>query len=295
MKFQFSGHDSFICKHFWLKKGFDFLVKEGNFNNENAVIELGVGKNMVSAINYWLKAFGIIDSENNLSSLANFLFDDKIGKDKYIENIGTIWLLHYQLVRTNKASLYSLFFNEFNKKRIEFSKDQIVSFVKRKYDEQELGGFNQNTVYNDVNVFVRNYHKPNLFDGKIDVEEDFSGLLMDLNLLSFMERKKDDNDKTIEIYKVENGNRTDLPFEIVLLSIIENSNYGNSISFKELLHGKNSPGNIFCINEEGLFEKIKQITEQFSNIVYSESEGIQELQFKVKPNNWDILNGYYKN
>jgi len=40
MKFQFSGHDSFICKHFWLKKGIDFLVKEGNFNNENAVVEL---------------------------------------------------------------------------------------------------------------------------------------------------------------------------------------------------------------------------------------------------------------
>jgi hypothetical protein len=65
LKLQFSGHDSFICKHFWLKKGYDFLQSGGSFTNEErSVIELGVGKNMVTAINYWLKSFNIIDSLN---------------------------------------------------------------------------------------------------------------------------------------------------------------------------------------------------------------------------------------
>ena len=59
MKFQFSGHESFICKHFWLKKGYDFISHKGNFNDESAVVELGVGKNMVASISYWLKAFGV--------------------------------------------------------------------------------------------------------------------------------------------------------------------------------------------------------------------------------------------
>jgi len=62
MKLQFSGHDSFICKHFWLKKGYDFIDNGKNFNNEMAGVDLGVGKNMVTAINYWLKAYGITDS-----------------------------------------------------------------------------------------------------------------------------------------------------------------------------------------------------------------------------------------
>lgn len=50
MRYSFSGHESFHCKSLWLKKGYDFLADEGQFNDINAVVELGVGKNMVASI-----------------------------------------------------------------------------------------------------------------------------------------------------------------------------------------------------------------------------------------------------
>jgi hypothetical protein len=38
MKLQFSGHDSFIRKHFWLKKGYDLIRQDQrSFNDEMAV------------------------------------------------------------------------------------------------------------------------------------------------------------------------------------------------------------------------------------------------------------------
>ncbi len=46
---RFSGHETFICKQFWLKKGYDFLIAGYKFGDDNAVVELGVGKNMVAA------------------------------------------------------------------------------------------------------------------------------------------------------------------------------------------------------------------------------------------------------
>ena len=49
MKYTFSGHESFPCKALWLKKGYDFIIKGRDFNAPDSVIELGVGKNMVSA------------------------------------------------------------------------------------------------------------------------------------------------------------------------------------------------------------------------------------------------------
>src|SRR6185436_1196571 len=110
MKLQFSGHDSFICKHFWPKKGFDFISHKGNFNDESAVIDLGVGKNMVTSISYWLKSLGLIDTNQQPTDLAGFLFHNKRGVDPYIENLASVWLLHYSLIKTNKASLYNLFF-----------------------------------------------------------------------------------------------------------------------------------------------------------------------------------------
>ena len=57
--FSFSGHESFPCKTLWLKKGYDFVVAGNDFNSPKAVIGLGVGKNMVASIRFWLKAFGV--------------------------------------------------------------------------------------------------------------------------------------------------------------------------------------------------------------------------------------------
>jgi hypothetical protein len=83
-KYTFSGHESFPCKTLWLKKGYDFLQEGKDFNSPDAVIDLGVGKNMVSSIRFWLKAFGITDADGN-SWLGDYLFRDKTGKDLYVD------------------------------------------------------------------------------------------------------------------------------------------------------------------------------------------------------------------
>ena len=59
-QFKFSGHETFHCRHFWLKKGVDHLSAGNSFKNKEAVVELGVGKNMVTSISHWLKAFGLV-------------------------------------------------------------------------------------------------------------------------------------------------------------------------------------------------------------------------------------------
>ncbi len=81
------------------------MIDGGNFNASDAVIALGVGKNMVSSIRYWLKVFGI-SNQDEPSRIADYLFDESEGVDKYIESLGTLWLLHYLLVSLQEATLY---------------------------------------------------------------------------------------------------------------------------------------------------------------------------------------------
>ena len=50
MRYCFSGHESFPCKSMWLKKGYDYLVDRNRFTDPDAVVKLGVGKNMVQSI-----------------------------------------------------------------------------------------------------------------------------------------------------------------------------------------------------------------------------------------------------
>ena len=35
------------------------------FSDESATVKLGLGKNMVQSMRYWMQAYGIIDSERN--------------------------------------------------------------------------------------------------------------------------------------------------------------------------------------------------------------------------------------
>src|ERR1700755_2854065 len=99
IKLGFNGHDSFQCRQFWLKKGFDFVLSGHSFGHDNAVVNLGVGKNMVAAIRYWLKAFNITDGRDELTDFGKLLLADD-GYDPFLEDEGSIWLLHYYLVKT---------------------------------------------------------------------------------------------------------------------------------------------------------------------------------------------------
>jgi hypothetical protein len=295
MKLQFSGHDSFICKHFWLKKGYDFINQgQRTFNDELAVVDLGVGKNMVTAINYWLKAYGITDNSNNITELGHYLFNDRNGQDPYLENLGSIWLLHYSLIKSDKASIYNLFFNEFRKDKFSFTRDQLLNFLIRKLDSNDQKNVNANTVNSDISVFIRNYLKSGYRNKKADIEDEFSNLFIDLQFMESYQSENAEN-KTVEWYKIENDFRVDLPVPIVLFSILDNENYGNSVSFKELQTGYNSPGSVYALNEEGLFDKIGGILKACPGTTYTRTAGVGELQFKSKPNKWKILNEYYRN
>ena len=295
MKYLFSGHESFICKQFWLKKGYDFVIANGEFKYETAVMELGVGKNMVNSIDHWMKSYGLLDKSNNVTDLAKKIFNARSGYDSYIESLATIWLLHYSLIKTNRVSLYSIFFNDFRKGRTDFTKEQLLSFLKRQI-EDEAKSAKDNTINNDISVFIRSYLKPSFKDTKIEIEEDFLSLMIDLDLMRSYKSENAEG-KIVEWYQVENKLQIDLPPEVVFFAILDNEKYGKSISFQELLNGYNSPGVIFALNEEGLYKKLKYIVAKYKGqgITLSESAGVRELQIKSTFKKWDILHEYYKN
>lgn len=89
MKYAFSGHESFQCKGLWLKKGYDYAKAGLSFTDDYAVVELGVGKNMVASIRYWLRAFGITNDNGVPTEIGKYLLDDN-GADPYIEDTATL-------------------------------------------------------------------------------------------------------------------------------------------------------------------------------------------------------------
>lgn len=284
VKFTFSGHDTFHCRHLWLKKGYDF-VKDGNkFSQENAVLKLGVGKNMVSAIGFWMKAFGLINSEGKLTDFAHYLFDDSQGRDPYIEDEGTLWLLHYMLVKNNNATIYNWIFNEFRREKIEFTKDHFISFVSRSLDNYSQNQVSKNTIATDFDVFVKMYVAS---ENVKDREENLTGLLTELSLLQ----------REGISFTIASDEKNTVPDEIILFSILDNDDFSNSISLYSLEFEKNQAGSVFAINRSGIVNKIEGIVADENlrkfGITYNDHAGIKELQIREKPNKYEVLNLYY--
>jgi hypothetical protein len=283
-KYTFSGHDSFQCRQLWLKKGYDYVQKGKSFNDEDALVQLGVGKNMVSSIRFWLKAFNIIDNKDFTTEFGKRLFDDKNGYDPFLEDEASLWLLHYQLVKNGFASIYSIIFNVFRKEKLFFDKETFLKYVKRISETNPDLNFNENTVTKDFTVFVNLYKS---HPESKDVEDSFSGVLSEIELLKTTGKGKD------EQFFIENSERDNLDKAVVLFAILDNPNYGNSISLNSLEFDINSPGSIFALNRSGLMSKITDIIDIFEDITFTDQAGIRELQFKNKAEAYTILDIYY--
>ena len=286
-KLTFSGHDSFPCRPYWLKKGCDFVNANKDFNSPDAVVDLGVGKNMVSSIRFWLRAFDIFDEKDQLTTLSNKLFSNN-GWDPFLEDEGSLWLLHFLLTAKGFSSTYQLIFNELRIKKPEFTKEQFYSFINTEKGEQ-----NARTLRDDFSVFTRTY----LNDSSKDIEDGYSGFLSDLNLLE--ERKEklvfQGKEQLRTIYQIENKERGEIPPQIIFYFILLNPDYGQSVSFNSLYLDYNSVGRVCALNKDGLIKHLLKISELFPDFVYFNNDPlVKEMQFKNRPKNQiEILESYY--
>lgn len=105
----FARHETFAPRFGWLHKAY-MQVKENpeTFLAEDAPVLLGVGKNMVYSMRYWSRAFKLTretygEEASSRAMLsyptweARWLLDED-GADPYLEETGSLWLLHWWLL-----------------------------------------------------------------------------------------------------------------------------------------------------------------------------------------------------
>ena len=282
---KFSGHETFHCRHFWLKKGVDYLNNGNSFKNKEAVIELGVGKNMVTSISHWLKSFGLVNVDLKLTELANLLLKDG-GYDEYLESEGTLWLLHYQLQKIGYSSIYSLAFNQFRKTRVsfDFTLSSLIDYLVRQCKVNNIQ-FSSNTISSDVKIFSRSYCPPK--KGSKNLEDDLSALFIDLRLILEVEGFKDNGD---QVYRFNYGFHQTLPALIFLFAIIDQFDGESSITFEDI---QQKVGDIFLCNQEQTHLLIDDLVAK-EYVVYNEDAGRKEIQMKTDLNKWEILKNFYE-
>ena len=119
--FRFSGHQTFAFRYGWPEKGYDFVIHGNHFSDPDAMITLGVGKNMVESIKYWCEMLGIISEYGKVTAFAQKLLDRENGWDPYLEDNASLWLLHWRFcTQTQWMSAATFLFGETFKNAISY-------------------------------------------------------------------------------------------------------------------------------------------------------------------------------
>ncbi len=295
--FRFAGHETFHCRQQWLYKGLNHFIRTSKYDtapNDETIIRLGVGANMVKSISHWLKAYNIIDAnskEFRMTPEAKVIFGGTTinGLDQYLEDEGTLWLLHYMLCSTKFASIYHLIFGDYvlEKATNTFTEDRILRFLTKQHNNTSKLNLNTNTLKSDIKVFLNTY----FVDVKSNVkslDDDYNAPLVALGIISRLEN--DDSEKT---YVINRGIHLNIPTPIIAYCILKYSDENNkrNISFDEY---SQNIGVYFTLTIEGAELALERVTKKFPHFInYSNNAGIKEIQIKDGIDTISILEGYY--
>jgi hypothetical protein len=284
--YKFSGHETFQCRHFWLKKGYDFLSNKKDFKTNDALVELGVGKNMVSSMSYWIKAFQISNVQNEATELGQRLFDSE-GFDPFLEDIGTQFILHYKIQENDSfASIYKLTFETFRKTRIanEFTESQLQDFVV-KFLVKHGESVSPKSISNDIKVLLRMYLN-NAKRSSKSIEDDYASLLIGLDLIQAVDGVFVDGEM---LYKLNYCEQRQLDKLVFLFFILDKFEGQSSISIETI---QSEVSDLVLCNREGTEQKIEKLSD-LGFLVYKNDAGRREIQLKESLNKWNVLRRYY--
>ena len=292
MKLSFSGHESFPLRYGWLKKAYDGIVQDERFFlHSDALIQLGVGKNMVRSIRYWGLAAQILKNDSKKitpTELGHLLLKDD-GWDPYIENIGTVWLIHWLIVKNKNlaTSWYWLFANTLPNY---FTKESLLTDFKNLIQIHSNYKISINTIERDIDVILRTYvinktKSKNKFN-----EELFNSLLTQLNLI-----QKNIHENS---YKIIEENHPTLPteiFEFALISFLQETDHLKQIiSLDDLQYQKDSPGRVFRLSSNGILSHIKKLIISYPDFyAFDETAGLRQLVIHKRKIKNVVLSNYY--
>ncbi|MGM0502627.1 MAG: DUF4007 family protein [Bacillota bacterium] len=292
MNYSFAKHETFHVRRGWLRKGLDAIDKNNHIFLETipAMDELGIGKNMIKSLRYWMQVLGLTNEARNKKSQKvqekNPLAEIILNNDKYFEADATFWLLHFNLAQQEEeATTWYWFFNHFN--HLKFTKELFVDNLERYIKRSGNDIPARSSLESDFNILRRMY----LYDPEEDIHPESSKVspFRDLGLIVNAGNKE---------YEIRRPTLETLPPEILYYCILETletneDNEVNSINIETILNKENSVGKIFKLNMNKLYDYLEHL-QDLDYLRLDRQAGLNSVKLKKKPEeNKEILKEYY--
>jgi hypothetical protein len=296
----FARHETFHLRYGWLKKGYDRVVENPNvFNNPEATVLLGVGKNMVRSIRFWALATKILAEAPNPSRprvplirptlIGRALFGDR-GWDPYLEDPATLWLLHWLLLAPpTLLPVWWLAFSDLTP--LEFRAQDLASFCETRVESApEWGSPQRSSILKDASVLLRTYARAE-GSPRAGIEDLLDCPLRELALIRA--------GAAPGTFRFVIGSKPSLPPAVVgyaALDYVARTGWtGNTATLTKLSADPGSPGRIFKIPEKGLFDALTEVAQRSPGVSMTAAAGAPQFTWDEDPATaaTDLLVAYY--
>lgn len=297
----FARHETFHPRYGWFRKAYEATVDDsGSFTRKDATIELGVGKNMVKSIRFWGSAAKLIqddpDSPNKRApgvvptEFGQRLFDSESGWDPYMEDPGTLWLLHWQLLAPPcQLPVWWVAFNQFH--AVEFDATELEAACIAGIDSAaEWSRPHPSSVQKDVTALLRTY-APAERSARTSIDDLLDCPLRELGLIA--------KSAATGRYRFTMGVKPALPSAVVAYAALDFAARTDPDSKTALLSRlesePGSPGRAFKLTEDELADALRPAAaESQGSLALASPAGAAQLAWKGDPEKLGVeLLGHY--
>lgn len=274
-----SGHETFPCRYAWLPKAVDGVSADPAIfkDEDNAMVTLGVGKNMVRSIRFWAEAARIIEpaAKNNgyiVSSIGKALMIGNGRKplDPYMEDIKTLWLIHWNLAVNPAFQVFAwdFFLNKWQDPEISASL-AFVTLRKMTFNKEKI--VSDIILHQQYDIFLHSYVPTRGRKGEVR-EDNLDCPLVELELLRQIGIRQSSINagKHEPVYAFRRDPKPEISSAIFAYCLDDYWRLWhpeeNTLSFSLLVNGHHSPGQVFKLPEDDIRNRCESLandTEKF--------------------------------
>ena len=259
------------------------------------MVDLGVGKNMVRAIRFWEQAAGVIEPAPErggyrVTQFGKAVFDAKNGADAYLEDIRTLWLLHWKLSTNLDSPLlaWDYLLNRWQEPTL--TRTAAVAALKKEADqhEQKLSSV---TIEQHFETFLHTYVPTRGRKGEVQ-EDNLDSPLVELEMLTQAgEQEVGTSGRHETVYAFRRDEKPDIAPELFLYCLVDffEQQHRNeeTLPFNAVVNGHGSPGQIFKLPEEEIRMRFASLDADTSAVL-TFSEAAQQQQLRWRKSNGSL-------
>lgn len=304
MNYRFSGHETFPFRYSWLPKAYGALARNPDAfaDDEQAMVELGVGKNMVRAIRFWVQACGIAEPLRGggyvNTPFGRTIFDKKNGLDPFLEDRRTLWLLHWKLATHRDEPLFAWDYLLNRWPHPELSRTEVTKEFAHQANllDRKLSSV---TLDQHFDVFLHSYVPTKSPKGEI-LEDNLDCPLVELELIRRVgERSVDAKFRREAIYAFRREPKPDITSELFTYCLadfwLSRGKHELTLTFRDVSVAEGSPGQIFKLPETDVRQRLEAPEGQSRFFRYQESAALQRVEKRSEPNLNDLLKLIFSN